>query len=478
LPETGWCPACRVGRVSKFGAPLCPACTSAARLSVPAPLWMFDSPLLRRCLAQVNLPAVAAIVRAACGLSQSDLAAIVGWSRSALGLYERGQRGGVYDIRMLLQFTDAVGMPREALLPMVLGDPGAALASDGVADEAGVQVDRRSFGGLAAGMAVAAVLPEPAVPTRVTVSHVKYFQAGFDSLFERDREIGGAALLRPALRQLQRAQRVLKESSYSEAVGRGLLVTTGYLANLGGWLAFDAADLRLAQSLYSKALEAATHADDPLLTAWVLVHKAGLACYQASKSQGPGAARQRANAAREGLLLAHRAADEARYEPMPRLHVVIALRHAYAAGLLGDKAAYQSGIRRAQRELDRSPGTYEPGWIADISMESITEEQSRGSLNLGQPDRAEKLCRDLLDGDLGPRARAFLHARLTASLLGQGAYQEALTEGTDVLTALESGVTSTRTLHELRPLRVQARRKGDHDFCARFDATYRSLTPA
>jgi hypothetical protein len=37
------------------------------------PLWLFDSPLLRRALAQLNVPAVPAIVRAACGLSQRDL---------------------------------------------------------------------------------------------------------------------------------------------------------------------------------------------------------------------------------------------------------------------------------------------------------------------------------------------------------------------------------------------------------------------
>jgi len=101
----------------------------AAREMTPRPLWVFDSPLLRQALAQMNMPGVPAIVRAACGLSQRDLAAMVGWSGAALSYYERGQRDGMFDIRTAMQFADAVGMPRAALLPLVFADPGADLAS-------------------------------------------------------------------------------------------------------------------------------------------------------------------------------------------------------------------------------------------------------------------------------------------------------------------------------------------------------------
>jgi hypothetical protein len=44
-----------------------------------------------------------------------------------------------------------------------------------------------------------------------------------------------------------------------------------------------------------------------------------------------------------------------------------------------------------------------------------------------------------------------------------------------VLTAIEGGVSSIRTLKELRPLRVEARRIGAGEFCARFDAAERAL---
>ncbi|SRR6266568_1332527 len=473
MPEVGLCPACQAAPLSSRGSPLCVACTAAARAHVPQPLWLFDSPLLRRALAEVNLSAVPAIIRAASGLSQSDLAAIAGWSRGALGLYERGQRGAVFDIRVVLQFADAVGMPREALLPLVLGDAGAALIADSVVDGTGAGVDRRRFGGLTAGIAVAAILPEPAIPSRVSASHIKYLQACVDSLWNHDQAVGGAALLRPALREWCRARQMLRECSYTEATGQQLLVLTGYLADLSGWLAFDAANVPMARKLYSEAAQVATRADDALLAAWVLAHQSGLASYQASRGHNGITAQKPTSFAREGMLMAHRAAEEARYLPMPRLHALIALRHAYAASLLGDVAAFQAAIGRAHRELDRGRGIDEPEWIGEVH---IVEEQARGAVNLGEPMRAAELYRDLLDRELGPRARAFLSSRLARAFLGQGAQREAVTTGTTVLAAIEGGVSSIRTLKELRPVRVEAGRADDEEFCARFDAAERALT--
>ena len=81
----------------------------AAREMPSRPSWLFDSPLLRQALAEVNLPAVPGIVRAACGASQKDLATMVGWSEAVLSYYARGIRDGMYDVRTVLQFADAVG---------------------------------------------------------------------------------------------------------------------------------------------------------------------------------------------------------------------------------------------------------------------------------------------------------------------------------------------------------------------------------
>jgi transcriptional regulator with XRE-family HTH domain len=121
----------------------------AAREMPSQPTWLFDSPLLRQALAEVNLPAVPAIVRAACGVSQRDIATMADWSQPTLSYYERGVRDGMYDIRTALQFADAVGMPRAALLPLVFADAAAGLTV-GAGDETSTELlSRRGFGGLA-----------------------------------------------------------------------------------------------------------------------------------------------------------------------------------------------------------------------------------------------------------------------------------------------------------------------------------------
>ena len=142
MPTALACPACRTGMLARRGDPLCPTCVKAAREMAARPLWVFDSLLLREALAQVNLAAVPAIVRAACGLSQRDLAAIVGWNPATLSYYERGQRDGMFDIRTVLQFADAVGMPRAALLPLVFADVAAGQMA-GTEYEVSVKLSRR-----------------------------------------------------------------------------------------------------------------------------------------------------------------------------------------------------------------------------------------------------------------------------------------------------------------------------------------------
>ena len=190
------------------------------------PLWLFDSLLLREALAQVNLAAVPAIVRAACGLSQRDLAAIVGWSPAALSYYERGVRDGMFDIRTALQFADAVGMPRAALLPLVFADPGIGLAA-GTEDGTGMELSRRDFGEpMAAAAGVAAVVPSVSAPQGVSSSHVRYWRACTDTLYARDRTVGGTVLLSSALQQWQRVRLALRDGAAGET-GRQLLAVAG-----------------------------------------------------------------------------------------------------------------------------------------------------------------------------------------------------------------------------------------------------------
>lgn len=183
------CAACRVTVLSRYNSePLCAPCQRASRESREiAPTWLWDSAPMRQALARVGLVAFVSIFRAATGLSQTELGSLVdGWSQPVVCRIEQGKRDIIYDVRRLLAFTDTVGMPRSALLPLILGDPDAILeGEDTIAlREAGiVDMDRRVFNTLAVGFAAAAVLPPPA---RVDRAHVRYLQAGKAvRLFER-----------------------------------------------------------------------------------------------------------------------------------------------------------------------------------------------------------------------------------------------------------------------------------------------------
>ena len=469
MPAILACPACRTGQLSRRGEPLCPACTQAAQKTVPWPLWLFDSPLLRRALAQLNVPAVPAIVRAACGLSQRDLAGIVGWSPAALSYYERGQRDAVFDIRAVLQFADALGMPRAALLPLILADPDASLAA-GAGSGTGMDVDRRGFGGLAAGAAAAVILPAASAPPGVSSSHLRYWQACANALYVRDRVVGGTALLQPALRQWQRVRQAVKVPGNASQTGCQLRGTAGDLALCTGWIALDGGNLPLARSLYGEARQLAAGAGDTLLAVHTLTNLSMLWAEMART--GPSR-----EPARQALQLAFQAAEEGRYLPMPRLHTLIALRHASAASLLGDKAAFGAAITRARRELDRAPRDSDPPeWLRFVDETEITGVEARGYLNLGEASRSTLLYRRVLEGELSARNRVSYGAGLADALLRQGARRDAVTAALDVLPALEGGVTSIRCLNRLRLVRLAAgTTTGAEEFCARFDAVERAL---
>jgi transcriptional regulator with XRE-family HTH domain len=428
----------------------------------PRPAWLFDSLLLRRALAQVNLPAVPAIVRAACGLPQRDLAAMAGWSQAALSYYERGVRDGMYDIRTALQFCDAVGVPRAALLPLILADAGASPAA-GTGDGAAMEVSRRGFGGLAAAAGLSAAVPAVTAPRQVTSSHIRYWQACTDTLYARDRSVGGTVLLPLAVQQWRRARLATRDCSGGEA-DRQLLAAAGELALCTGWIALDAGQLALAGPLYEEARELAAASGDAMLGVHALTNQSMLHAELART--GPSR-----EPARQALRLAYQAQDEGRYLPVPRLHALTALRAASAASLLSDKAAFQRGIAQARRELDR--GTHHenpPEWLRFVDPTEITGVEARGWLNLGDPGRSALLYRQVLASGLSPRNRASYGAGLADALLKQGARQDAITAATDVLPAFEDGVTSMRCLNRLRLIRQAATGiPGAEEFCARFD---------
>lgn len=480
------CPACKKTRLSRYNHdPLCAPCMRASQVAPPLAepvtlAWLWDSMPMREALARVDLAAVVAVFRAAAGLSQHELADIIGWSQSSLSLFESGQRNTLYDIRELLRFTDSVDMPREALMPMVFGQARAALPGawlgdvpladgDGL-DETGMDLDRRGFATMVTGAAAAVMLPNVPVPARVTASHVRYLKTCAENLSSRDQAIGGGALLKQAVRQWDRARRMLDESDYTEQVGCELLSVTGDLAVTAEWLALDAGNVRLARRMDAEALALAGGLGDSGVIAHVLELSSMLCSHLARSDGGKGLARQ-------GLRLADQAANAAVHEPMPRLHALIALRRASAASLLGDEHAFRTSIGRARSELDRGMSSDDPPWIRFVDEFEIDAQEAVGHSNLGRYSTAIDLHRTSLAGPgVAVRNRVCTRAQLASALAAEGDASPALTEARAVLPVLADGVRSVRALNELRLVRAVAHQVNDEEFCASFDTVEAALT--
>jgi transcriptional regulator with XRE-family HTH domain len=93
---------------------------------------------MRDALARLDFRAVLVLYRAAAGVNRRELGERAGLSESTIWYWEAGTRQGIYDIRQLLQLTDALQAPRLALLPVILGRPcGPSDITPGLAGGAG-----------------------------------------------------------------------------------------------------------------------------------------------------------------------------------------------------------------------------------------------------------------------------------------------------------------------------------------------------
>ncbi len=467
------CLACRVSALSQYNPdPLCSACQRASREAAGiVPGWLWDSEPMRAALARVDIPAVVAIFRAAAGLSQLELGNLVpGWSQSLVSLTERGLRDTLYDIRKLLAFVDAVGMPRMALLPLILGDPDATLEGGSTVAFQGVDVvdiDRRGFTPLAGGLVASAVLP---APVRVDRAHVRYLQSTLIRLRTQDDIVGGGALLSQALRHFAHARRMLDESDHTAAIGRELLVVAADLGIDSAWLAYDANNQPLARRVYGEAALLADSAGDSAQRAYLYANMVQQSVYLARHTG-------RQDYAREALRFADCATDAARYEPSPALHALIALRQALAHAQLGDEVAFRSAVTTARRELDRGPHDADSLRTRFVSHSEITGYEAMARAQLGAPAQAVRLYHVVLDDTARSRRdQAYYRALLAGTLVAAGDPAQAISHGLMILPDLGTTLTSVRVLRELRPVREAAGAAGAAEFCDRFDTAARALS--
>ncbi|MFE7743355.1 helix-turn-helix domain-containing protein [Nocardia sp. NPDC057455] len=429
---------------------------------------VWTTPQFRKLLAEGRPGQALALVRKEMGLSQADFGALLHWDRTHAGRVERGEVGTIYDVRELARAADVLGIPRSALLPLLLATPDPGTIDYG-GGEGVDDVDRRQFGLAATITAVAGVATPPTravEPLRVGTGHITYIRALTQRLWEHDNRHGGGGAFDYATRQYVSVRRLLDSKSYGHRTGADLLNATGWLSNTVAWLARDSNRLGTARRHLTESVLLAEQCGDNALLAAALGDLANLAASSPASFAEP-------------VRLARRSTELVSNIPSARMNALKAAEEATAYAAIGDEQEFDRAMARVWREADRGlDNPNDPAWLEHVNEAELRAHEARGLRMLGHHGRAADLCRDTVsDAACFPRDEASYRAYYAAALTGLGDTTSAITEAHTAMTLLEGPVNSPRLLAELRPVRVAATRtRGDdaEHFRHRFDALVRS----
>jgi tetratricopeptide (TPR) repeat protein len=380
-------------------------------------------------------------------MSVRDFAGHTGLSTTAItDLEARGERARPrYATQQILDtvLANAPDHARERF-GILLATPGAErspamiftdAAVDGVDSEVTVGLDRlaeevsatdrRTVLATSLTAPFAAVLAEPGV--RVGVEDARRIRQVVPELYRMDNANGGEAVMRAATWCLRRVETLLEVADFGEPTGRELHGAYGQLAEMVGWLCFDARQHDRARFCYGEALRAARLADDLDLEVLVLSSSSTLARYRGRPREAVGL-----------IQLAQRRA--AGWAPV-RLSALLSAKEAVCHAQLGDGVESRRAMHRADNAFTPEANESDPAWIWLFDAAELNARRATAAEYLDQPAQAAEHMRAAVAG-LDPRLqrnRSFYTARLGLSLLASGDRAQAceviapaLSEFTDV----------------------------------------------
>lgn len=297
------------------------------------------------------------IAREAAGHSLAGMAALTHFSKPYLGLVETGRRPATGDL--VERYEQVLGVPIGSIC-----DPVRA-AHDWLIG------DRPDLRHLRAGRRIGHTL-------------IGTLQARVVDLRHLDDTVGSTDLLPAIVAELEFAEHLAREASFSDQVGRRLLTVVGELSQLAGWVASDAGQYQHAQRLYLSGVSAADSAGDRALGAQLLSSLA----YQV------------ANVGRrdDALLIARTAVTGAR-DATPVVRALLFERLAWAAARAHDSDTTRRALDVVDDTYDqRSEAIAEPEWVYWLNRSEIDIMAARCHIELGTPADAEPLLTRALAG--------------------------------------------------------------------------------
>jgi hypothetical protein len=249
---------------------------------------------------------------------------------------------------------------------------------------------------------------EPFAEVYVTADSAHQIRLMVPELYALDAQMGGDGVCQVAEWCLRKVDLLLSRANYGEPAGCELQSAYGELAELAGWLHFDAGRYGQARFFYGEALSAAQLAEDLNLEVHTLASMNILSRY-----------RDRPREAVQFIQLAQRRATG---WASPRLAAVLASREAASWAQLGEAATSRKAMHRADHTFHPDMQQDDPTWINFFNSAELAATRATASSYLGRVDQAIAAMQSAVDG-LGAkfqRNRALYSVRLGISLLDDG----------------------------------------------------------
>jgi hypothetical protein len=257
---------------------------------------------------------------------------------------------------------------------------------------------------------------------------------------ELDNRLGGARLRKAVVDYLDtEVAPLLKIGRYSDQVGRGLAGAAAELAQLAGWLSYDAEQHGLAQRHLLQALSLAESAGDSALCGEIMAAISHQGIYLGQPSMA-------IDLARTGQAAARRAG-------LPTLLTECYVMEAHGHAARDDARACAIALGKAERTFDRASHADVPSWLTYFDAAYLSAKFGQCFRDLGQGAKAEGYARRSLDMDgRYVRGKAFNQTLLAVSHVQQKQIDQACAEGRTAV-QLVGKLSSGRAVGYLRDLR-------------------------
>jgi hypothetical protein len=314
------------------------------------------------------------------------------------------------------------------------------------------------------------VSPVPGPPSwpgrrRVGEPDLAAIQQVVASYRELDNRLGGGRVRSAVIHYLNsEIAPLLADGHYDPKTGRQLAAACAELAQLAGWMAYDAGLHGHAQRYLTVALSFAHHAGNDGLGAEVLAAKAHQAVYLARPGEAVNLARAaQATARRAGLATL-----------LAECHVMEAHGHA----VNNDARACGRALSGAETAFGNAVRDNDPAWLRYFDEAYLAARMAHCFRALGEPAHAERYARRSLHMDSRfVRGKAFNLALLASALADQDDVEQACAVGGHALD-LTTGLRSARSVRYIKDLQRSLRRRADTTAVQLFNARVAERLPA